>query len=49
VLPVVADMVDARGWDPGVMRRKVSEFLALRVQPNAMTRRAEGQPQRRKD
>ena len=49
VLPVVADMVDARGWDPGVMRRKVSEFLALRVQPNAMTRRAAGQPQRRKD
>ncbi len=32
-LPVVADMVDARGWDPGAMRRKVSEFLRSRVLP----------------
>jgi hypothetical protein len=31
VLPVVADMVDARGWDPQAMRRKVSEFFTLRV------------------
>jgi benzoyl-CoA reductase subunit B len=28
VLPVIADMVDARGWDPKAMRQKVSEFLA---------------------
>ena len=28
--PVVADMVDARGWDPQAMRRKISEFLTLR-------------------
>jgi hypothetical protein len=33
VLPVVADMVDARGWDPEAMRRKVSEFLRFRVLP----------------
>ena len=33
VLPIVADMVDARGWDPKAMRRKVSEFLTLRVLP----------------
>jgi benzoyl-CoA reductase subunit B len=33
VLPVVADMVDSRGWDPKNMRRKVTEFLALRVLP----------------
>jgi benzoyl-CoA reductase subunit B len=33
VLPIVADMVDARGWNPKDMRRKVSEFLTLRVLP----------------
>ena len=33
VLPVIADMVDARDWDPEGMRRKVSEFLTLRVLP----------------
>jgi benzoyl-CoA reductase/2-hydroxyglutaryl-CoA dehydratase subunit BcrC/BadD/HgdB len=33
VLPIVADMVDARGWDPNAMRQKVSEFLTLRVLP----------------
>jgi hypothetical protein len=27
VLPIVADMVDARGWDGVAMRRKVSQFL----------------------
>jgi benzoyl-CoA reductase subunit B len=27
VLPIVADMVDARGWDGIAMRRKVSQFL----------------------
>jgi benzoyl-CoA reductase subunit B len=27
VLPIVADMVDARGWDGVEMRRKVSQFL----------------------
>jgi hypothetical protein len=31
VLPVPADMVDARDWDPKTMRRKVSEFLTHRV------------------
>ncbi len=31
VLPVSADMVDARDWDPQAMRRKVSEFLKHRV------------------
>jgi hypothetical protein len=33
VLPVIADMVDARGWDPEAMRRKVSEFPKFRVLP----------------
>src|SRR3984885_2229806 len=28
VLPIVADMVDARGWNGGEMRQKVSQFLA---------------------
>jgi hypothetical protein len=28
---VVADMVDARSWDPEAMRGKVSEFLMQRV------------------
>jgi benzoyl-CoA reductase subunit B len=28
VLPIMADMVDARGWDGPGMRRKVSHFLA---------------------
>jgi benzoyl-CoA reductase subunit B len=27
VLPIVADMVDARGWDGAAMRRKVGQFL----------------------
>jgi benzoyl-CoA reductase subunit B len=27
VLPIIADMVDARGWDGPEMRRKVSQFL----------------------
>ncbi len=31
VLPIVADMVDARDWDPLAMRQKVSEFLTHRV------------------
>jgi benzoyl-CoA reductase/2-hydroxyglutaryl-CoA dehydratase subunit BcrC/BadD/HgdB len=31
VFPVIADMVDARGWNPEAMRRKVSEFLATQV------------------
>ena len=31
VLPVLADMVDARSWDPQAMRRTVSGFLAARV------------------
>jgi hypothetical protein len=35
VLPVIADMVDARDWDPKAMRRKVSEFLVHRVLPHA--------------
>ena len=34
VLPVIADMVDARDWDPKAMRRKVSEFLTHRVLPH---------------
>ena len=34
VLPVIADMVDARDWDPVTMRRKVSEFLEHRVLPH---------------
>jgi benzoyl-CoA reductase subunit B len=34
VLPVIADMVDARDWDPDAMRRKVSEFLRHRVLPH---------------
>lgn len=34
VLPVIADMVDARDWDPEAMRRKVSEFLKDRVLPH---------------
>ncbi len=34
VLSVVADMVDARDWDPNAMRRKVSEFLTHRVLPH---------------
>ena len=33
VLPVFADMVDARDWDPKATRRKVSEFLTRRVLP----------------
>ncbi|MEJ2110724.1 MAG: 2-hydroxyacyl-CoA dehydratase family protein, partial [Acidobacteriota bacterium] len=33
VLPVIADMVDARDWDPNAMRREVSEFLRHRVLP----------------
>ena len=33
VFPVAADMVDARGWDPESMRRKVSQFLTCRVLP----------------
>jgi len=27
VLPIHADMVDARGWDPAAMRQKVEQFL----------------------
>ena len=27
VLPIYADMVDARGWDPAAMRQKVEQFL----------------------
>ena len=27
VLPIYADMVDARGWDPAAMRSKVEQFL----------------------
>ena len=27
VLPVYADMVDSRGWDPAAMRQKVEQFL----------------------
>jgi benzoyl-CoA reductase subunit B len=46
VFPVVADMVDARGWDRKAMRRKVSEFLTLRVLPDAMTGHTAG---RRRD
>ena len=42
VLPIIADMVDARGWDPKAMRQKVSEFLTLRVR-NSQSR------QQRKD
>ncbi|MEJ2244830.1 MAG: 2-hydroxyacyl-CoA dehydratase family protein [Acidobacteriota bacterium] len=34
VLPVIADMVDARDWDPAAMRQKVSEFLKHRVLPH---------------
>jgi benzoyl-CoA reductase subunit B len=34
VLPVIADMVDARDWDPGAMRREVSVFLRRRVLPH---------------
>jgi benzoyl-CoA reductase subunit B len=30
VLPVCADMVDARGWDPAAMRRTVERFLEER-------------------
>jgi hypothetical protein len=26
-LPIYADMVDARGWDPAAMRQKVEQFL----------------------
>jgi hypothetical protein len=33
VLPVLADMVDTRDWDPKAMRRKVAEFLTVRVLP----------------
>jgi hypothetical protein len=33
VLPIVADMVDARGWDPNQMRRKVADFIRQRVLP----------------
>ncbi len=33
VLPIIADMVDARDWNPVAMRRKVSEFLMHRVLP----------------
>ena len=28
VLPIAADMVDARGWDGVAMRQKVGQFLA---------------------
>jgi benzoyl-CoA reductase/2-hydroxyglutaryl-CoA dehydratase subunit BcrC/BadD/HgdB len=38
VLRIVADMVDARGWDPDAVRRKVSEFLKLRVLPRRTLR-----------
>jgi benzoyl-CoA reductase/2-hydroxyglutaryl-CoA dehydratase subunit BcrC/BadD/HgdB len=31
VLPIFADMVDARGWDGMKMRRRVAEFLEQRV------------------
>jgi len=31
-------MVDARGWDPEAMRRKVAEFLTLRVLPGRTLR-----------
>ena len=34
VLPVIADMVDARDWDPDAMRGKVSGFLKRRVLPH---------------
>lgn len=34
VFPVMADMVDARDWDPNAMRREVSEFLRHRVLPH---------------
>jgi benzoyl-CoA reductase subunit B len=52
VLPVVADMVDTRGWDPNAMRRKVSKFLTLRVLPrtnDARTSSDSNSPQRGKD
>jgi hypothetical protein len=41
VLPIMADMVDARNWDGAGMRRKVAEFLEQRV---ATTRREGNAP-----
>jgi len=38
VLRIVADMVDARGWDPKAMRQMVSEFLTHRVLPRRTLR-----------
>jgi benzoyl-CoA reductase/2-hydroxyglutaryl-CoA dehydratase subunit BcrC/BadD/HgdB len=37
-LPIVADMVDPRGWDPVAMRRQVAEFLTARVLPGLNTK-----------
>ena len=39
VLPVIADMVDARDWDRDTMRRKVAEFLTHRVLPHTQNAR----------
>jgi benzoyl-CoA reductase subunit B len=41
VLPVFADMADARSWDGAGMRRKVAQFLEQRVMHNVAERRGE--------
>ena len=38
VLPMFADMVDARSWDPAGMRGKVAQFLEQHIQQNTIGR-----------
>jgi benzoyl-CoA reductase/2-hydroxyglutaryl-CoA dehydratase subunit BcrC/BadD/HgdB len=38
VLPIRADMVDARSWDAAEMRRNVAQFLEQRVKTNGAAR-----------
>ena len=41
VLPILADMVDARSWDAAEMRRKGAQFLEQRVETNVGARKFE--------